>query len=60
MSNRKRVFRVKKGMDGYWLCELIHLGYRQCNYEYIRKFKTRAEAEAAKEEKKAEAERYEQ
>ncbi len=43
-------WRVKRAYDGsYWLCALIHIGYKQgCYYEYVQKYKTKAEAVLAK------------
>ena len=43
-------WRVKRAYDGsYWLCVLVHIGYKQgCYYNFLEKYKTKAEAELAK------------
>ena len=43
-------WRVKRAYDGsYWLCALIHIGYKQGSYyDFLKKYKSKAEAELAK------------
>ena len=47
---KKYHLRVKKTSDGnYWLCALIHIGYKQGSYyDFLKKYKSKAEAELAK------------
>ena len=47
---KKYHLRVKKTSDGnYWLCVLVNIGHKQgCYYNFLKKYKTKAEAELAK------------